>query len=378
MKVEIINEKDISKIPSVSTGFVVTGDIHLYNFHPYNTFQNIISSRLNDITKALYLAAKKAASYKIPLIINGDLIHTGTFDYPTMFTVTKFLNTFQNLTIYIVIGNHDLNNGYSVLSPLVAYGKSLCHTVIDGSITVPLTKGILLFLVSYMNKANTLKILKRISEHKTDSRKILFIHNTFSSSRFSNNAISASGISPNLSLFKKFDLVVASDIHKHQKIMNGKGFYTSSLIPLNFGERSDEHGFHIIDLDKNVRYFVIPDAPRFKQMTLSRLQIATKSQLKSKVGGNFVKVIDDSKNKKLDKAKLKNDLTKLGALFVTFSKKQSKIKRKPILNLKKETDKKAIVSQYAKQLSQKNKLDERRVEKTGIKILLKAESENTI
>jgi hypothetical protein len=127
-----------------------------------------------------------------------------------------------------------------------------------------------------------------------------------------------------------------------------------------------------------MRYFVIPDAPRFKQFTYSRLQIATKSHLKRKVKGNFIKVVDDSKSKRLDKAKIKEQLIKAGALFVTFAKKQMIKNSQVRVDIKKTTNKKEIVTSFAKKLAQQHKLDERRTEQIGVKILYKAESKDLI
>jgi len=382
MKVKYIKQGEIDKL-EIDSGFVIAGDIHLYNHYPYSSpiSQNSsYSLRLNDISRALYKCGATARHLKVPLILNGDLLQTGSYDHATLHSLTMFLKTFSDVQMYINTGNHDTESGYSMIAPLVNFRDNTNHLVITTSIISPLinsSKHHLVFM-PYMSKKDTLDKLKKISEFfQPKNDYILIIHNTFASSRFANNTISMSGISPKLSIFRKFSMVIASDVHKYQEIMNGHGFYTSSLIPLNFGERTKEHGFHIIDLGKNTRYFVIPNAPRFKQLALSAIRSMPQTQLKTKVRGNIIKVVDDNFNrsKPTDKEKVRDLLTSKGAIYVAFSSAKYLTPQDAIRTpvVKTTESKETIVTRYAKKLAKEHNLNLAKAEESGIKILKAAE-----
>jgi len=210
------------------------------------------------------------------------------------------------------------------------------------------------------------KLSKKLDESRTN---VLFIHNTFSNIRFQNNVYSVSGLNQKMKLLRVFDMIVASHIHKYQIICGKRGFYTSSIIPLGFGERKKEHGYHIIDLKKRIRYFIIPDAPSFKYINSTDVNnIASK-----KVNGCFICVkVKDTVLGTIDKGKIKKTLVSKGALFVKFKVERSSQKHtfksnEPEDNL----DIKTILVSYSEHLSEKFSLKRKEVEREGLLILEK-------
>ena len=101
MKVEFINQKKAIGL-KVKEGFVVCGDIHLYNAYPYNNgFTGVFSHRLLDLYNVLRNTCLTARQLNLPLILNGDIITTGIFDYPVERLLSDLLIEFRDITITI-------------------------------------------------------------------------------------------------------------------------------------------------------------------------------------------------------------------------------------------------------------------------------------
>lgn len=376
MKLEIvrISKRESHKL-KILKGFVVCGDIHLYNSYPYSTQGETISSRLIDLKNALFEIGETTQQLNLPLVLNGDIIHTGILDWPVTHVLTSFFKKFNDVRIFTNLGNHDLDGDYSVVEQLVNFAENSKHFVVTNLQKLGIYKGCKFWVIPYYSKTHTVKLLKVIAkELKESDINILFIHNSFAGALFANKQANRSGINQNMSSLAKFDLVVASDIHKHQTICKGHGFYTSSIIPLNFGELSKEHGYHIVDLNKKIRYFIRPEAPRFKYFKLRDLLLLDHKHVKKKVRGNIICIKTNVSVDKLDKREIINGLISLGALFVTF-KMEHKEDKEETIEIKNITNIESIVSSYSNTLATKHKLKRKEVEKVGLKILKKAERE---
>ena len=366
MKVKITKLNKIKHI-KIKRGFVVCGDVHLYNNYPYNNYTNVISDRLLDITRAVKKAGKAARLYKLPLILNGDIITSGIFDYPVEHVLTDFLLEFKDIEIFINLGNHDLDGDVSVLEPLIEISEKKHHHVITKAKMFK-HKGMSFFIAPFEKEKNAIKTINTLLKTtRMNNYSVLFIHNSFKGSVFANKVKSKSGIEQN-NFTDKFDLIVASHIHKYQKICNGKGFYTSSIIPLNFGEKSKEHGYHIVDVDNDIRYFVIPKSPKF--VLIKRSNIKTTND--SKINNNIIKVINDL-NKPIDKMKIRNELMSRGARFVTFKNKKIESTSK-LPQIKNKTPEQIVVN-YSKVLSEEFDYDQDILEKEGLNILNETKKE---
>jgi len=369
-KSKIITYEEATKL-EIPNGFIVAGDIHLYNNYPYSDHSNLISSRLNDLYKILKDIGTLSNSLNLPIILNGDIIHSGILDYPVELVLTKFLKKFKSKNIFINLGNHDMDGNVSVLDPLVRFGKaSRNHTVIIEPSIIKSNKNTYYCFIPYSSEIKTIFELKKICSKLSDSNmNILFIHNSFSGAIFSNKRRNKSGLNQGSRLLAYFDLVVASHIHKYQEICSGRGFYTSSVMPINFGEREKEHGYHIVDLANNTRYFIIPDVAKFKYVNLSNLLDTNTDKVYKKIRGNIVCVKIDKIGVHIDKNKIKKKLIKNGALFVTFktTKKSDEIREK--ININDTTNIESIIISYSKQITEKNNLVRKEVEREGLRIL---------
>jgi DNA repair exonuclease SbcCD nuclease subunit len=314
------------------------------------------------LSTPLFVLAFTCQQNGLPLILNGDITQQNILDYPTLQMLQLFLSRFRDLDIYINVGNHDLDGDNNLLSPLIELSDNKRHMVISE----PKTKRILdcnFCFVPFMKEDVTSRHLRQLSKELNDNEtNILIIHNTFAKSIFSNSRKSYSGIDQNAKYLRIFDLIAASHIHKYQDICLKRGFYTSSIIPLNFGEDQIEHGFHIVDLKKRIRYFVIPKAPRFVYINAS--QISEKSA--KLIKGNIVCIINDKKE--IDRETVKKKILQYKPNFITFRKKNTtnSMKQPLIKDSKKVED---IISEYSKVLSKKYKLNKDMVEQHGLEIL---------
>ena len=203
---------------------------------------------------------------------------------------------------------------------------------------------------------------------------MLFVHNIFKNSKFSKTSISRSGLNQGLftsgKLANKFDLIVASDIHRYQEICDGLGFYTSSPIPLDFGERNKQHGYHVVDIENNTRYFIIPRAPKFVYMNINDID-------KTKVADNILKIFINNDEEKQHKQEVYEDLMRLGARYVTFKDKTKRTVdiEEEIPDHEEDVNVETIVTDFSKILAGSKKLKEDRLEMIGLEILNKARSE---
>lgn len=365
-----------NSIKKIKNGFVVIGDVHLSNVQSYSTVvgPGRRTSRLNDLYEILSSAADIAEKFEIPLIINGDVLTARTLDYEVERVLVDFLINHSSLEILINLGNHDFDGDYTVLQPLIDLHTSGNVRIISEPTNIdfgPMT----LNFVPWLTMPATIRALARLSSTAKKSQyHVMFLHTTFSYAKWSSNTSSKGGLSQGLFCRGKLayvKLIVASHIHKYQEICEGKGFYTSSPMPNDFGERSKDYGFHIIDIDNDIRYFIQPNFPIFKYIDYINVKHITEED----VSGNIIKIIHI---KEIDKAKISERLKKLGARFVSFKRKH----RKPIqpttdINTD-ELTAKSILIEYSKILAKTHKVDQTIIEEYGAKILEKAEVKNSI
>ncbi len=353
---------------SIKKGFVCCGDIHLSNFYPYNDFSTIISSRLKDIAKALNKAGEIANHFNFPLIINGDILMSAMFDYAVEKVFTAFLRKFENTKMIINLGNHDLDGNRSVITPLLKYGKNKNHYICHKPRQIKLKK-VRYNVIPFLKLDKTHAILKQMRTDE-DFFNVLVIHNQFSNIAYNNKRKAKHGLSQDLPLKYNYDLIVASHIHKFQTICNGHGFYTSSIIPLNFGERNKEHGFHVIDIENYVDYFVIPKAPQFIYLSPED----NFDEIKKKIKGNII-CVKISDNNLVEKETIRKKLFKSGAKFVTFKTIKQKKKNISKIILQSENIDDIIINFCELLLEKFPDLSSKKIESSGFNFLEKARKE---
>jgi len=144
MDIKFISHKKALDL-NINNGFVVCGDIHLINATTYiNSYNGVFSNRLLELYNELYKACLTARQLKLPFIINGDLITTGLFDYPVEKLLTDLLLEFQDVTIYINLGNHDLdgkkNHQLNHIKIIILFSYHSCLIKILMSISIHLKR----------------------------------------------------------------------------------------------------------------------------------------------------------------------------------------------------------------------------------------------
>jgi len=366
---------------NVKRGLIAIGDIHLSNSYPYSSSTGkIISDRLLDVASPLEETLILGRKLELPVFVNGDLLLAKTLDYSVTYVLTTLLMRYDDVRIIFNLGNHDLDGSRSILSPLIRYGRNENHavilepTIIDGDIK----KGFDAFVIPYDTEIqNKIKILDLVNKdiNKNDQRyRILFVHNIFRNSKFNSSTQASSGLSQKLftggKLAGAFNLIVASDIHRYQEICSGLGFYTSSPIALDFGERKKDHGYHIIDITNDIRYFVIPNAPQFIHVEFDDID-------STDVKNNIIKVIFRKEEQIKMSKDIKKKLIEKGARYVSFKKNIESRIDLPKMKSNEVVTPKSLVAGFSKILAKEKDLDLSRTEKIGMEIFEKAKQIET-
>lgn len=382
LKTKIIS--NYGKIKPIKTGFVVCGDIHLYNTLPFSTYSSEkISNRLYDIEQVLIDTIYCACNLKLPLIINGDLITGRRLGYPVIKVLSDISDRIKELkvTTYLNLGNHDKDGSTTMLLPLLRDNKYIT-TIID-PVTMPLGKNLACTFVPFNSLARVKVQLKKIATRssqqaaKRPKYNVLACHMPVKGAHFT-GATSDSGLIQKMFyktgiVGKHFDLVVASHFHKYQAIAKGHGFYTGSLVPVNFGEQEKEHGYHIVDLVNKQRYFVCPPTiAQFKEVK------DVKAKSFKYVKGNYIKVKVTDKNFTLsDEKKLRAVLIKKGARAVVFNK-LSTYEATTNIEVQPDFTVEEFVSVYAETLGREEELDTDKLRALGLRILNDAQERRTL
>lgn len=281
------------------------------------------------------------------------------------------VDTFFNL------GNHDVDGNTTMLDPLLRDHR---YINLVGQKPRRFNLGeINLVVLPYCGQGKVKKALSEIVNLASEDQKynVLGLHMGFKGALYTASA-SETGLSQGL--FKKdgpvgkhFDLIVASHFHRHQSIAGGHGFYTGSLLPIDFGERGKDHGYHAIDLKKKVRYFIRP-----KDMSLFKVvQMSDVSRAKG-IEGNFIKVtIDVPDFDVITEKSIRKMLLGKGARGIVFSKAYE-YERKEVSASYDSLTVEEIVSKFAKAKAEQQELDPEKLEAVGLRVLEQAKEKRVL
>jgi len=381
MRLKVKRLRSWKKIPPIIDGFVVCGDVHLYNFLPFSEFDdNKVSSRLLDIRKAFVETVDCANELDLPLFVNGDLITGRRLGYPVLKVLTELRDYIQDCEVhtYINLGNHDLDGNTTMLEPLFTDCKYI-NLVGTGSGRFCVSENINLVCMPYCGQSGVKKALSEVANLSSEDLKynVLGLHMGFKGALYTATA-SETGLSQgpfreNGIVGKHFDIIVASHFHRHQIIAGGHGFYTGSLLPIDFGERGKDHGYHVVDLGKRTRYFVRPkDMSLFKIVKMSNV-----SRMKN-VKGNYVKVqIDSPEFDIVVEKSIRKLLLGKGARGVVFSKVYKEEVEDHMGSYESITVEE-IVSKFSKTKAEQTELDPDKLESIGLNILERAKEKRTL
>ena len=378
MKLKIV--KTYNNTISFKCGLVCCGDVHLYNNLPFSEYNDEkISSRLLEIEKILFDAVDCAASIKKPFFINGDLITGRRLGYPVLNSLVKFRERIEHKKVFTIInlGNHDLDGKVTMLEPLFESCKYI--TLVVNAERIVLNNGLVLVAIPYgplsAIKKSLSKFAKIISEDQ--KCKILGVHLAFKGALLA-GARSEAGLMQKIFrkngvIGKHFDLIIGSHFHKFQYIAGKHGFYTGSLLPIDFGEQEKEHGYHVLDFDHKIHYFICPPyIPQFKQISVKDIDDFNDAK------NNYVKIKIDKKKFSLQKEKsIRKMLLKKGARAVVFDKiGDFEIKSK--ITMADDMTVEQIVAKFAEVKSQEENLEVNRFTTIGLDILHRAKEKRVL
>lgn len=213
--------------------FVAISDIH-------------ISLKNLDVSlQVLEQSLKKSRELKIPLVIAGDLNDTKAVMRAEWVTaLIELFIDFEDVTIHIIDGNHDLCNKASSQSSL-DFLSLLKNVFLYHDIVHITFEGVEFGLIPYQNTSKD--FLHCLEQMRIRGIKNLICHQGFMGAFLGDYVVDTSSIDPEE--LKDFTAVLSGHYHKHQHV--GKNImYFGSPFTVNFGESNQEKFIWLIEGDK--------------------------------------------------------------------------------------------------------------------------------
>jgi DNA repair exonuclease SbcCD nuclease subunit len=267
--------------------FLFTADIHLSRYSQDKIEESSnLPERLHSIRTALYDMANYCLKNDInTFIIGGDIMHTKSVIYSiAQYTMLQFFDDFQDISFWVLDGNHDLSGkGKGAISSLASL-KSIPHVnwVSQNPVSDPSER-----MVPY-----SYDVVNQVRNGKAD---ILISHFGLSEGVL-NSGISIISEIKLSDLIGKYKLVLLGHYHKPQEIIRDdiKLYYVGSPIQLDWGEKGDIKRFLIVDTD-TLDVQSIPTIGYKKHVELE-INTSNKDEIleqaqKEKDDGNYVKLI---------------------------------------------------------------------------------------
>ncbi len=208
--------------------FVAISDVH------------ISLKNLSVAIQVLKQALDKARELKVPLFIAGDLNDTKALMRSEWVEalIQLFGKEYKDVLIYILVGNHDLNNKNSSQNSLMFLNLIQNVAVLDQP--SHLTFGDVEFgIIPYMaNKEEFLAASDRIASA------YLLCHQGFMGAFMGDYVVDESSVDPKL--LKDYKQVFSGHYHKHQRVEDNI-MYFGSPFTVNFGESKQEKFIWVIE-----------------------------------------------------------------------------------------------------------------------------------
>ncbi len=235
----------------MNTKLIVISDVHL-------SLKNLDVS-IETLTQAL----KLSRDLKVPLFIAGDLndgkaLIRSEWANPLI----DLFNEYNDVLIYILIGNHDLQNKNASSNSLY-FLKALSNVcLIDKHITKNIN-GIDFGIIPY--QVSTVELQDIILQMKDRDVKSLLIHQGIWGAYMGDYIVDESSISPDA--FKDFDFVGSGHYHRSQRPADNI-LYWGSPFTTNFSEANEEKFIWKVELlnDKINTVPVMTNVRRHKQI----------------------------------------------------------------------------------------------------------------
>jgi len=336
---------------------IVMADPHLHR-------HGIDSHRLEDGLAVLNCVSAYALENDIKYIFYlGDIFHDrNKIDSITWYYVFKtfWAIRLNGICQYWLVGNHDWVTSFGVHT-LEAF-KRIWDGVYDetSAASFPGIPRWLVFIPFCHNlakfKEEIGKALRLSSPWHDGKKPLLFIHQGVSGYKVGSDYVLEQDVKYSDLKPDRFELIIAGHYHKHQQ--KKKLIYVGSPYQLNFGERDNEPGFLVLDIEKDkveTEFVSLDAAPRFVRIEKDS------PRLKGLVKGNFVQVTDEALLKKVKKLKPRK-------LMFLPSKKKSVMKKR--LEVKPSDSLKDVLKAYVGKKAKKS--EEKVLASLGMKILEEA------
>jgi DNA repair exonuclease SbcCD nuclease subunit len=275
---------------------ILYSDLHLYNHHKLlinsETALDFLSF-INDYAKQNSIDT---------LICAGDFFHTKSRAYaPHVIQAWIRLKDVYKSGInhYMLIGNHDMSSPNSTMNSILFIYSDYVKVVPD---------------YVFKDFGDTRVHFLSFSSQKfedfifADKKKnILIGHIDIVGFVMSNGITAKTGY--RIKDFEKFDLVFSGHYHKHQEKENV--IYIGSVFQTSFGERNQDHGFIVLDLDTLEWEFIhFNKAPTYKVVDINNAEDVDKIPVEN----SFLRVrLRDSQ---MNKFMLRDILFEKGAISV--------------------------------------------------------------
>lgn len=270
-------------------------DIHLHNFTDFSKPQTVtwdddskrfipsetgyvLGSRLLDTLGALTELRDKLIELGIrDLVLAGDLFHKrGSVPSEVVATAYKVFSSFKKLgiEIYAIPGNHDqVSHSEYTFDSITPFEEIM--KISSTPEVVRVSEDTVLCMLPYNHTRdivlNGVKSFVNNPMFESD-KKILVAHLGINGAYVGTNNYAMSDSYSLPELFpNEFKYVILGHYHKHQ-FLGKNACYTGSPTQNNFNDEGGEHGFVVIDTEKNGYMELVPlSAPVFRTLTSSEL-----------------------------------------------------------------------------------------------------------
>tara|TARA_R110001583_G_scaffold195181_1_gene370284 strand:- start:3524 stop:4333 length:810 start_codon:yes stop_codon:yes gene_type:complete len=228
-------------------------DIHIRLFKRHLEYQTVLDDFYKEVIKDI--KRRKLNKEEVRIAIAGDMVHSKNQMTPELVSfVIKMLNDCTNICkTVIILGNHDFlaNNldRMDALSPLIEslgnddilfYKDTGCYE----------DNNVIWCVFSQVTESDRPNIEESKNKYP-DKTHIGLYHDPIVGLKTDVGYEFEDG--QEVSIFEGLDWTLCGDIHKREvlKVGSRSVIMVGSLIQQNFGESTDNHGFCIVDIDKD-------------------------------------------------------------------------------------------------------------------------------
>jgi len=247
---------------------LVTADLHFGTDYPYSKKgEDGVSTRLMDIFNIFKkdIFGKYLNDWDI-LVIAGDVFDKSKLDGETLSIVARLIGIIEGYDkpAIIIAGNHDKGSKVSTLLQYKNLRGALnyCYFATEfGTYTID---NIMFYLVPWTAISEIRNNLERIISKLSTGTNVIIGHFAVKGTEYYGSTCKEGLVKEELGKLRKtgVDWIILGHHHKPQQILSHT-FYAGSPFQKDFGEINEDHGFWIIDTEKEKKKFYKSNAPTF-------------------------------------------------------------------------------------------------------------------